>query len=95
MSKKFDASFMEVMKFEPEGLYISRKIFPTKEDAILAFTSYFDDIGGSENDVNPDEIKEAYVRFGPTPWDLRDELGNMAWMVCDRNNRGAQPCWVL
>lgn len=92
---KFDDSFGEVMKFEPEGLYISRKAFPTKEEATKVFLGYFDEMGESEVAVLPDEIKEAYVRFEPTPCDLRYELGNMAWMVCSKDSKGAQPCWTL
>lgn len=45
---KFDDSFGEVMKFEPEGLYISRKAFPTKEEATKVFLGYFDEMGESK-----------------------------------------------
>ena len=95
MSKKFDESFSEVMKFEPDGLFISRNVFPTKEDAGKAFAEYMDDMGGAEEDINLEYIKESYVRFEPTPAELRDEIGNMAWMVCEKDSKGAQPCWMI
>lgn len=96
MAKKFNESFSTVMKFEPYGLYLSRNVFKTKEEAAEAFSEYYNELGESDEVVNVsiDEVKEAYVRFEPTPWELRDELGDMAWMVCNKEERGAQPCWV-
>ena len=95
MSKKFDESFSEVMKFEPEGLYISRNIFKTKEEALKAFTEYYNYMGEDENEIEIDSIEESYVRFQPTPAELRDEIGDMAWVVCDKDVKGAQPCWMM
>ena len=41
-----------------------------------------------------DDIEETYVRFGFVPEDLRDEgLDDLAWSTCDKDTRGAQPCW--
>lgn len=96
MSKRFDAQFDEPQQFFPEGLYVSRNIFPTKEEAALSFAQYYKEIGESDT-VEPiplEEIKEAYVRWQPMPSDLRDEVGDWGWIVCEKEKRGAQPCYM-
>lgn len=94
MGKKFDLIFDEVIEFVPRGYYISRNVFPTKEEAQAEFHKYTEGMGEPLNPISLDSIKEAYVRFSPTPWEMRDEIGNMAWLTCERSDKRAQPCWV-
>ncbi|MEA1999605.1 MAG: hypothetical protein U9N61_09850 [Euryarchaeota archaeon] len=85
---KFDIFFSEVISFTPEGYYLSKNLF-TQDEALHEFKKFFDN-----EDLQIKHIKQAYVRFQPTPQDLIDEgLSKMAWITCQPNDRNAQPCW--
>ena len=91
---KFDQYFEGVMEFVPCRYYISRNVYPTKEKAQEVFRKHLSDMGNTDITVSIEDIKEAYVRFQPTDWGLRDEIGTMAWIVCGKDTKRAQPCWV-
>jgi len=79
--------FSNVVNFVPDGYYLSKNLF-TKEEALIEFQETL----GKE--IKIDEISEQYVRFQPTPEELRGELDTkMAWIVCNKTDRNAQPCW--
>jgi hypothetical protein len=64
---KFDDQFSHVVNFVPDGYYLSKNLF-TKEEALIEFQETL----GKE--IKIDEISEQYVRFQPTPEELRGEL---------------------
>lgn len=92
MSKKFEEHFGEPVKFVPDGLYLNRTT--PKDIALKMFKEHDLEYYGEEN-IKMEDIKESYVRFQPTPGCMRDELQDMAWMVCNKTDRNAQPCWVV
>ena len=89
---KFDEAFKEPLRFEPEGLYLSRRLYDKRTAAAL-FAKDRREYGGYYETVQSDLLEESWVRFGPTG-EMEDELGKMAWMVCGGHERGAQPVWV-
>jgi len=94
MSKRFDEEFSEPRVFVYDAVYVSRNVYPDKEDAVKAFKKHYDSIGKEcEMQILRIEIKEAYIRHQKTPLDERDELGEYCWAICE-NKHGAQPCWV-
>lgn len=86
----FDKAFDEFMEFCPDGLYvISRRAF-TKDEAKKLYDKEY------KANISLDEIKEGWVRWQPTPLELRDEIcGDFCWLTCEENERGAQPVWLL
>ena len=92
---KFDLMFSEVVEFFPEGMYVSKNIFKTKEKAAEAFFEYLEEVGGGvTNPITPQDVKEAWVRYQFVPEDLRYEIGEAAWLTCEKEARNAQSCWV-
>lgn len=99
MSKRFnevfDEQFSEPVVFDYDAIYLSRNVYPDKESAIQVLKKHYEGIGKEcEPQMLRIEIKEAYIRYQKTPLDEQDELGEWCWAVCDKEKRGAKPCWV-
>lgn len=89
---KFEEQFSEPVRFIPDGLYLNRSI--PKGVALEYFREFEIEYYG-KTDIKDEDIKEAHVRFQPVPSEMRDDLQDMAWMVCRETDRNAQPCWVV
>ena len=83
---QFTNLFSDVVSFYPEGYYVKKDTI-SKDEALELFKEY------AQADIEISEIKESYVRFQPTPRELREDIGDMAWIVCSKNDRNAQACW--
>ncbi len=93
MSKRFEECFSEPFRFEPEGVFLGR--FIPKEEALVLFKEDQEAYYG-ESELELKDIKESYVRFQPSPYELRAEgVADMAWIVCQKNDRNSQPCWEI
>ena len=86
---KFDFYFSDTIDFFPEGHYLSKNLF-TQEEALKEFRKHLE-----REEIDISEVICGFVRFQPTPADLREEgLSEMAWITCEKKDRNAQPCWV-
>lgn len=96
MARKFDESFKTPMQFTPDGLHISRRAYD-RQQAAEAFQECLNDEIFPECDgdiiVTPDELNESWVRWGFQHWS--NELPSPCWLVCNKNDHGAQPTWEL
>ena len=89
---KFQKIFNEVVSFFPEGYYLSKSLYTEKEAKHL-LKKFLEELGGKNVIIK--DIKVGYVRFQPTPEELREEgLANMAWITCESGDKNAQECWV-
>lgn len=87
----FNETFKEVVFFQPEGLYISRRIYNREKAAELMIEAYAEQ-STEKIEIKPEELVKAWVRFGPTGM-MEDELGKMAWMICSEGINKSQPVW--
>jgi hypothetical protein len=86
---KFDDTFKEIVEFYPDGmLVLSRRAF-TKDEAKNIYAKEL------RRDIPLDRIKEGWVRWQPTPSDLKDDIcGDFCWLTCEEKDKNAQPIWI-
>lgn len=92
---KFDNAFSEPVLFEPDGWHISRKIYVREEaaeliaEAVMSHEDYMERVI-----IKPEDLSECWVRFEPSPPEMRGELGDFAWMVQNEKTPRSQPTWM-
>ncbi|CAA6807175.1 MAG: Unknown protein [uncultured Sulfurovum sp.] len=93
MGIKFEKLFSEPIRFLYGGVYLGG--FIEKEDALVLFKKE-ELANNGETSLELKDIKEAYIRFQPTPLDLREDgVDDMAWITCNKNDFNAQQCWKI
>ena len=94
MGKRFLEDFSEVLKFEPEGLYLAHKLF-TEDEALEKFREW-EEVHYGEATSKITDVTIGYVKYGFFTEDLREDLGTDAgWTSCNIDDRNSQTCWII
>lgn len=94
MGKRFLNDFSEVLKFQPEGLYLAYSSF-TEEEALEKFREW-EETHYEKATSKITDITIGYVKYGFFPAELREDLGvNVGWTSCNVHDKNSQICWVI
>lgn len=96
MPRKFDQQFATPKQFTPDGLHVSRRAYSREEAAQIIQQTLRDEVFPESADdivVRPEDLRASWVRWTFQDWSA--ELPSPCWMVCGKNEHGAQPTWEL
>lgn len=94
MGKRFLEDFSEVLKFEPDGLYLAKEPF-TEEEALKKFRQWEKEYYGEATSKITDVVV-GFVKYGFFTEDLREDLGmDAGWTSCSESDKNSQACWVI
>lgn len=85
----FKEDFAYPMSFEPEGMYLDGSY--SADEALALFNDAYPDSDAFDHS----DLEVAYVRFQPTPAELRGDISDMAWITVPKGTKRAQKCWVV
>ena len=97
----FNEFFSEPRDFG-EGCYVlSAELYPSREEAAVAFADWFQPHADDRPPVDPKRLRQDTVRFQLVSrddyewWDDYQKDGRCALWCLGEGGRGAKPVWVL